>query len=229
LPRQDFAFVTGGPPTAVDWRDAGRKNFVTHVGDQGQCGACVAFAACAVLESRAKIHRQDAHYEIELSKAHLFFCGVQNGCENGWTPGLALKRCRDRGVGREANFRYQPRQIACREIDSIVHVLRWRRPSRTNDRKEALWLRGPVIGCMVVYSDFLWYRGGVYRPVTSEVIGLHCVAVIGFDDERACWLIKNSWGSAWGEGGFVRMGYGACGVDAQFPFYDPVVAIAENA
>ena len=106
LPRQSFAFTTGGPPTEVDWRRVNDRNFVTQVEDQGRCGACVAFATCAVLESRVLIEKDDAHYDINLSKAHLFFCGTINGCEEGWQPGSALKRCRDKGVGRAGDFRY---------------------------------------------------------------------------------------------------------------------------
>ena len=55
--------------------------------------------------------------------------------------------------------------------------------------------------------------------------GLHAVAVVGYDDGQRCWIVKNSWGTNWGEGGFFRIGYGECGLDTQFPFFDPAVAI----
>lgn len=224
LSQQSFAFQGAAPPRYVDWRDVNGDDWITSVRDQGQCGSCVSFATCAVLESRTKIRLADPHHTVQLSVAHLFFCGAgDSGCEDGWQIGSALKRCRDTGVGKEDDFRYKPRNARCKEIDPVVRVERWRRISKNDERKQALYQRGPVIGAMVVYSDILWYRGGVYRPTTTETIGLHAIAVIGYDDEKGCWLVKNSWGAAWGEGGFARIGYGTCGVDAQFEFYDPQV------
>ncbi len=224
IPKQAFAFQSSSPPTTVDWRAVNGVDWISGVRDQGQCGSCVAFATCATLESRLKILKQDSYFNCELSISHLFFCGAGgNACEEGWQIGDALKQCRDRGVGLEADFRYNRRQQRCKEIEPVVKVLRWRRALEYKERREALYLRGPVIAGMVVYSDFLWYKAGVYRPTTSNVLGLHAVSVIGYDDRQGCWIFKNSWGTAWGEGGFGRIGYGCCGLDAQFPFYDPAV------
>lgn len=225
IARQTFAFNTASPPPAVDWRDVDGKNYVTPVLDQGQCGACVAFATCSALESRVRIDREDPHYNIELSKAHLFFCGTTNGCQDGWTPANALKRCREHGVGKESDFRYTGKQSACKDIESIVKVSSWKKINDSVDRKQSIAFNGPVIGAMVVYNDFLWYKSGVYRPISSEIIGLHCVNIIGYEDASSCWIVKNSWGAAWGEGGFARIGYGVCGIDAQFPFYDAGVKL----
>ncbi len=67
------------------------------------------------------------------------------------------------------------------------------------------------------------------RPTTSEIIGHHAILVIGYDDTKGAWWIKNSWGTAWGEGGFARVGYGTCGLDGQYDFYDPHVEFAADA
>jgi len=176
-----------------------------------------------------RIANKDANLILVLSVADLFFCGTgTDGCEKGWQPGLALERCRDHGVGRDADFPYRGRQAYCKGIPPVVRVKRWRKAVDAQARKEALCVRGPVIGAMVVYSDFLYYRGGVYRPTTSDVLGLHAIAVIGYDDEAGCWTIKNSWGDGWGDGGFARIGYGGCGIDAQFAFYDAQVEWIET-
>ena len=224
--RQTFAFQAAAPPKKVDWRNVGRNSdWTTPVRDQGTCGSCVSFATCAVLESRMKIGEKDPNLEIDLSEAHLFFCGAgEYGCEEGWSTGQALKFCREQGVGSATAFRYQPQQVGCRPIDPLVRVPRWRRVSdHPQERREALFRRGPVIGAMVVYSDFLWYQWGVYRPTTAEIVGYHAIAVIGYDDDTGSWLVKNSWGAAWGQGGFANIGYGCCGLDAQYEFYDPEV------
>ena len=223
--QQRFAFqAVIEPPELVDWRDVNGKDWTTKVRDQRRCGACVSFATCAVLGSRIKIGRADAKFDIDLSVAHLFFCGAgDNACEDGWQIGQALNRSRKYGVGKESDFPYQDRQIKCKKTSPYVRVSRWRRPKEIIDRKKALYLRGPVIGAMVVYSDFVWYKGGVYRPTTAEVVGLHAIAVIGYDDPKGCWIVQNSWGAKWGVGGYTQIGYGCCGIDAQFEFYDPEV------
>ncbi len=208
-------------PASRDWRDVEGRDWVTPVRDQGLCGSCVAFATCAALESRMRIVNQDASLDLTLSVADLFFCGTgTDGCEKGWQPGLALARCRDHGVGRDADFPYFGRQAYCQGIPPVVRVRRWRKATAAEARKEALCTRGPVVGAMVVYADFLYYRGGVYRPTTSEILGLHAITVIGYDDPAGYWAIKNSWGRGWGEDGFGRVGYGSTGIDAQFAFYD---------
>ena len=68
--------------------------------------------------------------------------------------------------------------------------------------KEWIATRGPVTGCFVVFSDFMVYQGGIYRHVSGDELGGHCVSLIGYDDVQSCWIAKNSWGPAWGESGF---------------------------
>jgi hypothetical protein len=43
--------------------------------------------------------------------------------------------------------------------------------------------------------------------------------VVGYDDEAACWICKNSWGEDWGDQGWFRIAYGQCGMDSQFAAY----------
>lgn len=225
--RAALAFAVTAPlPEAIDWRSYQGRDYTTGVHDQGTCGACVAFATNAALEARLKIKMQDPYLSIDLSEAHLFFCGGPNdGCEAGWHPAEALKFCRDNGVCAERDFPYAPNQLSCdeakRNLQIALRVSKWRRVVASAERKRAIIDRGPVIAGMRIFADFGWYRSGVYRPTTADVVGLHAVAVMGYDDRKGCWLIKNSWGTSWGEGGWARVGYGSCGIDTEFPFYDP--------
>ena len=77
---------------------------------------------------------------------------------------------------------------------------------------------------MVVYEDLYYYKDGVYRHVTGAPKGLHAICVIGYNDEGGYWVVKNSWGTKWGDDGFMRIEYGQCGIDEDYPFFDPVVA-----
>lgn len=231
LSRQNFAFTDENPPDKVDWRAVESGNYVSGVRDQRDCGSCVAFATCAVLESRMKISRGDqfAFNGNHLSVSHLFYCGAgSNACDDGWIIGKALDFCRTNGVGNERDNRYDTINRACRQIDPAVKVKLWRKHINGAERKNAIYKRGPVIAGMHVFSDFGWYKGGIYRPTNTDVLGLHAVAVIGFDDEDGCWIVKNSWGTGWGEGGFARIAYGSCGIDTEFPFYDIELEICDT-
>ena len=62
---------------------------------------------------------------------------------------------------------------------------------------------------MYFWQDFYYYRGGVYEHRWGPRAGGHVMALVGYDDEDRCWIVKNSWGSDWGENGWVRISYDA--------------------
>jgi C1A family cysteine protease len=215
------------PPPRIDWRNH-NGDWVTSVKYQATCGACVAFATCAVLESRAMIGAGNPGAAVDLSETHLFACGGGQ-CAVGWDFEPALRQARGTGVGDEADFPYTPKDVPCRAVAPVVTVTGWSKVTTMNARKHAIAANGPVIAGMRVYSDFYSYGSGVYKHATGAFEGLHAVAVVGYDDRDDYWIVKNSWDTDWGEAGFVRMGYGECGIDSEFPFFDPDVAMAPPA
>jgi C1A family cysteine protease len=132
------------------------------------------------------------------------------------------------GVGLETQFPYTPGNQSCRQIPPAVKVTSYARASSRTARKEAL-TRGPVIGGMQVFDDFMTYTNGVYRHVSGNFLGWHAVLVIGYDDGAGYWIAKNSWSSGWGEKGFFRIAYGQCSIDTDALFYDPQVALSAGA
>jgi C1A family cysteine protease len=210
-------------PRRIDWRN-NHGNFVTGVRYQATCGSCVSFATCATLESRSLIKNKTPDTEIDLSEAHLFSCGGGT-CTNGWNFEPALQQAQNAGVGLESSFPYQPRDVPCQNVPPVVKVTGWTKLTTMNSRKQAIARNGPVIAGMRVFSDFYQYGSGIYKHVTGNFEGLHAVAVVGYNDAEDCWIIKNSWDKDWGESGFVRMGYSECGLDSEFPFFDPDIQV----
>ncbi len=219
--------VVAPPPPAHEWRNVGGRNFVTSIKNQQTCGSCVAFAVCAALESRVAIQQDEADPRLDLSEAHLFYCGCGRCCRTGWNFAPALNWARN-GIGRETSFPYVPRDQVCPAPPppAVVNVPSWISVASPTARKQAIVASGPVIGGLRVYEDFYYYRAGVYRHVTGSFRGLHAICVIGYDDAQQCWIIKNSWGTGWGEQGFMRIAYGQCDLDSTYPFYDPTVVAA---
>jgi hypothetical protein len=202
----------------VDWRDRFGLEAVSGVKDQGACGACVAFAAIATLESMLVIERNQT---TDLSEAELLFCG--GGSCQGWWPDNAIDYLGNRGVAQQECFRYEAHDMPCqtcsRRDGQAIKITRTTTLFDVEQRKDYLALVGPMIGAFSVYADFYAYSSGVYSQVTGEQLGGHCVEVIGYDDYLGCWICKNSWGTAWGERGFFRIAYGQCEIDSTYPFW----------
>lgn len=211
---------TAGAPAAFDHRNIGGQSYVTPIKDQGGCGSCVAFGAAATVESTARRERGDPGLAIDVSEAHLFYCYARNegrNCGNGWWPERALIACRDGGVAFEDMYPYTAGDQNCNLNanwqSKMATIASLPKPGSVAAMKEHIATRGPLAACFVVYQDFFSYSSGVYRHVTGEVAGGHCVSLIGYDDGQGCWIAKNSWGAGWGDSGFFRIAYGQCSIE----------------
>lgn len=213
---EDTGFPEGGR-AYLDWRDHNGYNWVTPVKNQLNCGACVAFGTVAAFECQVRISSQDPGYPIDLSEQHLFSCGG-GSCTGGWQITPAFNRCLNPGVPDEECLPYTARDSNCSQAcpDWQTRAIRiqdwedlggWFWPPSVEIIQNAV-NRGPVTCSMIVYTDFMYYSGGVYRHVSGDIEGGHCVCIVGYDDANSCWIVKNSWGRAWGEEGFFRIQYG---------------------
>lgn len=214
-------------PPKHDWRSHQGASYITSVKDQNPCGSCVAFGACAAVEGMLRIEREDPSLEVDLAEAHLFFCVARSqgrrcsGDNGGWWPADALDAVRGDGVADEACYPYVGQDQDCTGLCSdwqsrATTIKAWHEITDLGVMKEWLSSRGPLVGTMTVYEDFVrYYKGGVYRYVAGPLGGGHCICIVGYDDEQQCWIGKNSWGdTGWGEGGFFRIAYGECGIDS---------------
>ncbi len=219
-----------GYPASWDWRDVGGQSYITPVKDQGSCGSCVAFGTIATVEGTMRVAQHQPHLAIDLSEAQLFYCDAAaqgRNCGNGWWPDQALACLANPGVADEACFPYSPGDQPCHlcpDWQSRTTTVTGSH-SITDHAQMKAWIaaRGPLATCFTVYDDFFSYRSGVYSHLTGAVAGGHCVSVVGYDDRAQCWICKNSWGPGWGDGGFFRIAYGQCGIDADMWAVDGVV------
>ena len=213
------AFRAIAAPPAIDWRSNG-GDWTTPIKDQGGCGSCVSFATCATIESRVNIVCKNAGLDIDLSEAHLFFCGCGNCCGTGWNFPPALDFTKNTGLARDTDFPYSPSNQACKPgVPVWFKITAWSSVMPVAERKNILSSKGPMVAGMAVFQDFFSYRSGVYRHVSGGLAGYHAVSVVGYNDSEQCWICKNSWGTGWGDNGWFKIGYGES-IDTQFPFYD---------
>ncbi|MEA5113541.1 MAG: C1 family peptidase [Geobacteraceae bacterium] len=198
-------------PATLDWR-AHNGNFVTPVRDQGQCGSCWAFAAAAAMESRFLISNSRPGYDLNLSEQVLVSCGGAGTCNGGYID-YASNYIRDMGLPLETCYPYITANgicsSACGNWQAIGYrISAWRYISATvSALKSALNTYGPLVTTFDVYSDFYAYSSGIYTRTSTTYEGGHAVLLVGYDDSNQCFIVKNSWGTGWGESGYFRISY----------------------
>ncbi len=202
-------------PTSYDWRDV---DGVTSVKDQASCGSCWAFGSVAPLECNIKI--KDG-VEVDLSEQWLVSCNQEGyGCGGGWWVHdyhlTATDPCGDTGAVLETYFPYSATDAPCNcpyphdyFIEGWAYVPGGDVPP-PEAIKQAILDYGPVSVAVAVDQNFSDYTGGVFNLDTATEIN-HGVALVGWDDSQGTsgvWLLRNSWGSDWGEDGYMRIEYG---------------------
>lgn len=224
-------------PVQVDWRNNG-GNFVTPVKNQGGCGSCVAFCSCSTIESAIRIKLNNANFAVDLSEGFLQFCG--GGSCGGWGLTSGLDFAKSTGVTDEACMPYtagggQDMNCAssrCSDWQSrLTKISSYTGYASMQARKDALASKGPLLAGMAVYNDFFAYSSGVYvKTASSTLAGYHCISLVGYDDNQQCWILKNSWGTGWGDNGFVRIRYGQADllIDSSWSFYSVDVEVSST-
>ncbi len=219
---EDTESYLSATPTSYDWRDFGGN---TPVKNQGSCGSCWAFGTVAPLEMLISIHC-NARVE-DLSEQYLVSCNENNwSCSGGWFAHdyhqsyiPTTKKETNAGAVLDANFPYTATNAACNgphshpyKINSWSYVAGYSVPS-VAAIKQAIQTYGPVSTSVCVGSSFQAYRSGIFNAnETCSGTVNHAVALVGWNDDvgpdNGYWILKNSWGTGWGESGYMRIRYG---------------------
>ena len=201
---------------SLDWRHQNGTNWLGAVMNQGNCGSCVAFATVGTLEAQYSITNGAPWLRPSFSPQMLFGCGG-GACDFGWWPQNAADFLKNTGIVDEACMPYTSgstgQDVACSKkcgdsAERTTKIASFTTPSTLSrdgsiDQVKAALRTGPLVTTLDVYSDFMTYASGVYKHVTGELEGGHAISIVGFDDQKRAWLIRNSWGDEWGEAGFA--------------------------
>jgi len=211
-------------PTAFDWRDSG---IISPVKNQGNYACCWAFAAAAAIEAHWALYLNST--PTLLSEQQLIDCAIPEDSEGGF-PSIAFEYVKNAGgIETENTYPYTMQQESCifnvsvsgADVAGSVNIT-------VGDELailHALVQHGPVTALMEANDDFTSYTGGVYVGQSCGQNVNHAVLIVGYgtDSETGMdyWIGKNSWGRAWGEGGYFRIqrGVNMCGIAncASFP------------
>ncbi|MCU0587949.1 MAG: hypothetical protein MUF52_07310 [Syntrophobacteraceae bacterium] len=203
-------------PTGLDWRSYYGASYVTPVRDQGDCGSCWAFATTAAMESKILMADNTPGFDLDLAEQILVSCGTAGDCDAGGWISDASDFLRNTGLPLETCFPYTATNNDCSRACSrwqsyTYHISGYRWIAYGYPTlaalKNALYLYGPVVTTMDVYTDFYNYETGVYSRTTGSYEGGHAILLVGYDDGAQCFIAKNSWGLDWGERGYFRIAY----------------------
>ena len=210
-------------PEAFDLREQGH---MSPVRNQGSCGSCWAFAGIAAMESALLKHQSS---EFNLSEQEIVSCDRSaSGCSGGWQPfDYMIKN----GVGLESDFPYAGRNLSCKKIPTAAKALRWGNLGAADRRASVEEVRQGVY-------DFgaLWVTVGAngnWRGNSSGLISRcsnttvnHAVTLAGYVPSESTpgkynFLIKNSWGTSWGDDGYIKSPLGCNNLARHVSFVVP--------
>lgn len=216
-------------PSNFDWRSYNGHSYVNPIRDQGSCGSCYAFATVASAEG---VFNYDwGLYDgnrIELSESFIMWClGSKSeyypyfhGCWGTTNHRAEVAALTREGVCLRSLFPYQITQPdSCYHWnDTKVKFSGWYRIG-CNDiasMKEAIMNYGVISTLTYADDRFHNYSHGVFKNSDTQCPGTPCgfkgtnhvVAIVGWgkdEDDGEYWIVRNSWGSSWGENGYMRI------------------------
>ena len=223
-----FSSSGAGLPASVDWRT---KGAVTSVKDQGQCGSCWTFSATGAVEGAWALAKGQL---IDLSEQELVDCATgisygSHGCSGGQMEG-AFKFIIQNGQCSLSSYPYTAKDGTCQKCSAVAHI------SSCSDVKPndhisltAAVAKQPI--AVAIEADtryFQSYSGGILTSTSCGTNLDHGVLVVGYGTENGIdyYLVKNSWGTSWGDKGYVKIARskstndpGICGIamDPSFP------------
>lgn len=195
-------------PATVDWVAAGA---VTAVKNQGQCGACWAFATTGALEGAIFIKTKQL---ISLSEQMVLDCDTKDsGCGGGSMDSAFAWISGNRGLCAEQAYPYLAVQSsACHKNCTIIPgsaPTTYTDVAATEDALAVAIAKQPVaVAIEADQSGFQFYSSGVFTGACGTTLD-HGVLAVGYGPktvaEPAYWKVKNSWGASWGDAGFIRI------------------------
>jgi cathepsin L len=198
-------------PTSCDWRD---KGIVNGVKDQASCGSCWAFSVVQAQESQWALKNNKLY---SLSEQNMVDCVTScYGC-NGGDEYLAYDYVIASQGGlwmTENDYPYTGSDGTCKfdKSKGICQIKSYIRPTTTGNEDElaAGCAEKGVVSIAIDASgwDFQMYSSGIYNPSSCSSSDLdHAVGLVGYGTESGTdyWIVRNSWGTSWGEKGYIRM------------------------
>lgn len=194
--------------------DSRTYGLVTPIREQSVCGSCWAFGSIAVIESALlKTNPSLNSATLDLSEQQILDCSPGGSCWGGWYGTVFdWAKTNQITIAEEKNKRYQTEKTACSatpatkyRVASYGRVSMGQMPT-VSEIKQAIVAHGAVVAAVNATNVFLAYKKGVFNENASGDVN-HAITLVGWDDSKGAWLLKNSWGTDWGDNGYMWIKY----------------------
>lgn len=217
------------------------RSLCTPVRNQGSRGTCVAHATCGVQEI---FDKEDFSRDIDLSEEFVFTnckkIDIEDYNYSGWGSFMrsGAKSITNFGACLESTMPYNPNapedtwktnggkmtpeiDAEARQFKSSAYISV---ATRLNELKKAVFQHKAVMGGFKLYESYRNAKtNGGFLPVpnteTEGVIGGHAMAIVGYDDEKQHFIVRNSWSASWGDNGYIYIPYAYCTPDLMYSFW----------
>jgi C1A family cysteine protease len=191
---------------AFNWRNLSK---VTPIKNQRSCGSCWAFSAA---ESFEDAYLARTGKQIILAPQQLLDCSGVGDCKGGWYYD-AFQYLQTHGGASEGDAPYTGQAGTCNAVLPIRYrAVNWDFVSvkdeipLPSEIKRAICAYGPVSSAIAASVAFTAYVSGVFNEQVGDPIN-HAVTIVGWDDNKDAWLIRNDWDVLWGDQGFGWVDY----------------------
>ncbi|PSR87959.1 Cysteine proteinase [Actinidia chinensis var. chinensis] len=194
-------------PESVDWRESGA---VAPIKDQGSCGSCWAFSTVAAVEGVNQIATGEL---IQLSEQELVDCDrtYDAGCNGGLMDYAFEFIINNGGIDTEEDYPYRGVDGTCdpeRKNTKVVSINDYEDvpPYDEMALKKAVAHQPVSVAIEASGRAFQLYLSGVFTGECGRALD-HGVVVVGYGTDNGAdhWIVRNSWGTSWGENGYIRM------------------------
>ena len=206
-------------PVSIDWRS---KGVVNSVQDQGQCGSCWAFSTIQALESATAIKYGSLP---KLSEQELVDCdtltngGHDHSCNGGLMDNAFTWIGKNGGVCSESAYPYSSgvtktsgscaekscSNVAHTSVSNHVDI----QTNSDNAMMAALAQQPVSVAIEADQKAFQLYSSGVFTSNCGTNLD-HGVGLVGYGTLNGIdyYILRNSWGSSWGNEGYMYLGRG---------------------
>jgi C1A family cysteine protease len=208
VPTEDVRSKCNPSAESFDWRAHG---IVPAIRDQKACGDCYMFAAMASYESAYLIQSRQ---NVDMAEQYFLNCTREFGCDGGWYGTVWQKMTKMNG-DVETNYPYQAKKGMCKNTtpDGNYLVVKSGYVSQgvasPQAIKNALCQHGVLATAINSTRMFTGYKSGVFNEGANAGGVNHAINIVGWDNAKRAWLIRNSWGTYWGEQGYGWIEWGS--------------------
>jgi len=224
-------------PSEFDWRNYNGHSYIGDARDQGSCGSCYSFGATACAEGTYNF--ATGSYDnntADFSEGWIAFCLSDmspysshfDGCNGADYEYYELQALVDIGHIDESYFPYSDaNNQSCPSTTTNAPKIQfegWYRVPSTDIEaiKTAIMTYGVVDAAVYVTNDWYDYTGGVYTANSGSCSNgaytttNHAIALVGWGTDATYgdyWILRNSWGTSWGENGYMKIAVNSAAVD----------------